>query len=152
MLALDIHHIYALSDGGDDELSNLIALCPTCHRLYHNGTFSADAVALWKATLVSLSRTFDANAIDLLLFLSQAAEGFLSLSGDGVLRLASLLSAGMVEVQKQGRASPFVYSVSLSSQGRRLVDAWKRGDRGALAAALSSAQVGRGDEGQDATL
>ena len=34
---LEVHHIKALSDGGEDTLENTIALCPNCHRRYHYG-------------------------------------------------------------------------------------------------------------------
>src|SRR5207248_8959417 len=37
ILALDMHHIWEVSAGGGDDPSNLIALCPTCHALYHRG-------------------------------------------------------------------------------------------------------------------
>lgn len=32
---LEGHHIEPLSDGGDDVLSNVAAICPTCHREQH---------------------------------------------------------------------------------------------------------------------
>ncbi len=34
---LEIHHINFLSEGGEDKESNLIALCPNCHREAHLG-------------------------------------------------------------------------------------------------------------------
>lgn len=34
---LDVHHIRAVSKGGTNTASNLIALCPNCHRECHNG-------------------------------------------------------------------------------------------------------------------
>lgn len=32
---LEVHHIIALSDGGEDSLENTVALCPNCHRKVH---------------------------------------------------------------------------------------------------------------------
>ncbi len=55
-LAIDLHHIDQVKDDGGNEQSNLIALCPTCHRLYHNGTIPKDAIRAWKKMLVSLSQ------------------------------------------------------------------------------------------------
>jgi hypothetical protein len=55
ILALDLHHIEDLQDGGGDEVSNLIALCPTCHALYTRGTITRDAIQLWKRRLVALN-------------------------------------------------------------------------------------------------
>jgi len=34
-VAVDIHHIKKLSQGGGDEASNLKALCRSCHSLKH---------------------------------------------------------------------------------------------------------------------
>lgn len=34
---LEVHHLIPLSKGGFDELSNVIALCPNCHREFHFG-------------------------------------------------------------------------------------------------------------------
>lgn len=34
---LEVHHITALADGGDDTLDNVLAICPNCHRRYHFG-------------------------------------------------------------------------------------------------------------------
>lgn len=33
---LEIHHIIPKSSGGNNNLHNLIVLCPNCHRLVHN--------------------------------------------------------------------------------------------------------------------
>ena len=69
ILALDMHHIWEVAAGGGDDPANLIALCPTCHALYHRGTISADSVYAFKAMLVAISRAFDLDAVDRLLFL-----------------------------------------------------------------------------------
>jgi 5-methylcytosine-specific restriction enzyme A len=34
---LEVHHIKSLSDGGEDTLENVVALCPNCHREKHYG-------------------------------------------------------------------------------------------------------------------
>lgn len=34
---LEVHHILPLSDGGEDSLINVAALCPACHREHHYG-------------------------------------------------------------------------------------------------------------------
>src|SRR3954465_12638574 len=59
ILALDMHHIWEVSAGGTDDPSNLIALCPNCHNLYHRGTISEDAIYAYKAMLVPITRGFD---------------------------------------------------------------------------------------------
>ena len=36
----DFHHIKPISEGGRSNPSNLIVLCPNCHRLAHRGTIT----------------------------------------------------------------------------------------------------------------
>ena len=38
--AVDIHHIIYLSQGGKDEIENLMALCRKCHDMAHNSELS----------------------------------------------------------------------------------------------------------------
>lgn len=38
----DVHHILPVKDGGKDEASNLISLCPNHHRLAHSNLLSQD--------------------------------------------------------------------------------------------------------------
>jgi 5-methylcytosine-specific restriction endonuclease McrA len=40
--SLDIHHLLPKSKGGSDEFSNLIALCPNCHRLAHEEKYTLE--------------------------------------------------------------------------------------------------------------
>lgn len=49
ILALQIHHIWEVHKGGGNDLTNLIALCPTCHTLYHNDTITVESIYTWKA-------------------------------------------------------------------------------------------------------
>src|SRR5947209_3600812 len=91
MLALDIHHIVEVSKGGGDDPANLIALCGTCHDLYHRGIYSQDAVRNWKASLVALNFAFDRESVDNLLFLRNLVKGQLLVSGDGVLKFSQLI-------------------------------------------------------------
>src|SRR5206468_976550 len=99
ILALDMHHIYEVSAGGGDDPSNLIALCPTDHVLYHRGTISADSIYAYKAMLVAIGRAFDLDAVDRLLFLAPCTKDFLIVSGDGVLHFARLIAAGLTCVE-----------------------------------------------------
>ena len=34
---LEVHHKIRLSDGGEDTIDNVVALCPNCHRKAHYG-------------------------------------------------------------------------------------------------------------------
>ena len=134
ILALDIHHIWEVAGGGGNEPSNLIALCPTCHALYHRGIISADLIYVYKAMLVAIGRAFDVDAVDRLLFLTKCPTESLTLSGDGLLYFARLIAAGLVTFRP--KANEFYHIVSISEKGKQLVDAWQLGDRTRLSRAL----------------
>jgi hypothetical protein len=138
ILALDMHHIWEVAAGGGDEPFNLIALCPTCHALYHRGTISADAIYAYKAMLVAICRAFDLEAVDRLLFLSMCPKDYLVVSGDGILHFARLIAAGLASVeQKANNAWQLVtYAVNISEKGKQLIEAWRQGDRTRLSQVL----------------
>jgi hypothetical protein len=131
ILALDMHHVWEVSAGGGDEPSNLVALCPTCHALYHRGTISADAIYAYKAMLVAITRAFDVEAIDRLLFLDSCSKDYLILSGDGLLQFGRLIAAGLASMEQKSNNNWQIvtYSVNISEKGRHLIDAWRQGDR-----------------------
>src|SRR5205807_407372 len=99
ILALDLHHMVQVSESGGNVVDNLLALCPTCHALYHRGTIKRESIYTWKALLVSLTRAFDVFALDQLLFLNKPEVNDLRVSGDGVLGFARLVSAGLATFQ-----------------------------------------------------
>ena len=131
ILALDMHHIWEVSAGGGDDPGNLIALCPTCHALYHRGTISQDSIYAYKAMLVAISQAFDLDAIDRLLFLSMYPEDFLIVSGDGVLPFARLTAAGLTTVSMKANNmwELVTYAVNITEKGKLLIQAWRGGDR-----------------------
>jgi hypothetical protein len=132
ILALDLHHIEELREGGGSTAANLIALCPTCHALYTRGTISKDAIYAYKTVLVSLSASFDRETISNLLFLriSDSRNNLLT-SGDGLLRFTPLIAAGYADyVMKANNANQlYSYTVFLTDKGRALLDAWTSGNR-----------------------
>lgn len=141
-LALDLHHLVRVADGGGNQAANLLALCPNCHGLYHRGVIHAEAIRVWKGLLVSLNEGIGRDAKDLLLLLSPENKHGrpIWLSSDGVLKYAGLIVAGLVSVgptmyQRRDDQFPTLYGVHLSERGIALVAAWLRGDRAALAEA-----------------
>jgi hypothetical protein len=133
ILALDLHHIEELKQGGSDDPANLIALCPTCHALFHRKIISLEAVRFWKGMLVSLTQAFDRSTIDDLLFLSLPPTSNLPISGDGVLKFTRLIGAGLAKFEVAGRQGwEMFYAVRLTPKGQAFVDAWKHGDPAAL--------------------
>lgn len=131
ILALDMHHIWEVFAGGSNEPSNLIALCPTCHALYHRGTIKADSIYAYKAMLVAITRAFDVEAIDRLLFLESCKKDFLVVSGDGLLHFSRLVAAGLATVEQKSNNNWQIvtYAVNIHDKGRQLIEAWREGDR-----------------------
>ena len=130
ILLFDMHHIWEVSEGGGDEASNLIALCPTCHALYHRGKISIESIYAWKAMLIAIGRAFDVQTIDRLLFLDSLDHDFLIVSGDGLLHFDRVLAAGFAIVdQKANNQFQLVsYSVNITEKGKMLIAAWKDGN------------------------
>ena len=139
ILALDMHHIWEVSAGGGDDPSNLIALCPTCHALYHRGTLKQESIYVYKAMLVAITRAFDVEAIDRLLFLDSCNTDFLVVSGDGLLHFGRLIAAGLASVEQKSNNNWQIvtYAVNISDKGRQLIEAWKQGDRTRLRHAMA---------------
>ena len=128
-----------VADGGGNEPGNLLALCPNCHALYTRGTISRDAIYSWKLMLISLTHAFDTNTIDDLLFLTTPNMQNLKVSGDGVLKFSRLVAAGLAQFRLFMQNGPIVlYEVSLTPKGAQLIDAWKTGNREAVANALGN--------------
>src|ERR1700733_4884941 len=126
-----MHHIWEVSAGGGNDPSNLIALCPTCHALYHRGTIKADSIYAYKAMLVAITRAFDVEAIDRLLFLESCEKDFLVVSGDGLLHFSRLIAAGLATVEQKSNNNWQIvtYAVNINEKGRQLIEAWRQGDR-----------------------
>jgi len=139
ILAIDLHHMVEVAEGGGNALTNLIALCPTCHALFHRGVISRESIYSWKSILVALSQAFDLEAIDNLLFLSKLMPKQLAISGDGVLKFARLIAADLAAFRLLMQNGPLLlYEVGLTQKGQLLIDAWKQGNRNAVAIALKS--------------
>ena len=45
---LEEHHVKQLSDGGEDKMENVVAICPNCHRKMHVINNEDDVVTLLK--------------------------------------------------------------------------------------------------------
>ncbi len=146
ILAIDLHHIIKVSEKGGNDVTNLIALCGTCHDLYHKGVIRKDAIYNWKGLLIALNQAFDSESVDLLIFLCNLPSTDFKISGDGVLKFARLISSGLASFEKatltgtrvyDGIERPSFYNIHLTPKGKMLVDAWIKGDRTAVKNALS---------------
>jgi hypothetical protein len=149
MLALDLHHMYQVSEGGGNDPENLIALCPTHHALYHRGNISPDAIYSYKSMLVALSRAFDLEAVDRLLFLLMCKRDFVVVSGDGLVSFARLIAAGLASAEQKANNKWLIvtYAINISVKGRHIIEAWKSGDRLRLKQALGGPVPGLDSHG-----
>jgi hypothetical protein len=140
ILAIDIHHIVEVAEGGGNKAENLLALCPTCHALFHRGEIARDSIYAWKSMLVALSHAFDTATIDDLLFLAAPEVASLRVSVNGVLKFSRLVGSGLAKFMLVMQNGPLVlYSVSLTPKGVQLVEAWRGGKRQVVALVLGSA-------------
>jgi hypothetical protein len=137
-LAIDVHHID--ENPANNDPSNLIALCPTCHSAFHRKTYSIEAIRFWKLMLQQLNAAYDRNTINLLLMLARLEEESdwkkFEVTGDGFLAFSALLASGLINVNIFHRAAydrgmPY-YEVTLSEQGQATMKAWKEGSPAAL--------------------
>jgi hypothetical protein len=136
-LAIDVHHIDENPANNDE--SNLIALCPTCHAAFHRKTYAVEAIKFWKLMLQQLNAAYDRNAINLLVMLSklEQASGFrYEVTGDGFQAFSPLVASGLVKVNvfhrpDYKRAVPY-YEIKLSERGQATMKDWQEGDPNAL--------------------
>jgi hypothetical protein len=141
ILTIEIHHIVEVAKGGWSTRDNLLALCPNCHALHHQGTITQEAIRVYKGMLLALTRGFDREAMDNLLFLT-IPDRPVYFSADGVLRFVSLMASGLVRTREGAPGmnptgigadpSRYTFVIELTEKGQRVVEAWKRGDPAAF--------------------
>jgi hypothetical protein len=80
--------------------------------------------------LVAITRAFDLESIDRLLFLEACNDDFVVVSGDGLLHFARLVAAGLAVVEQKANNNWQIvtYSINISDKGRQLIKAWREGD------------------------
>jgi len=123
ILAIELHHLDQVSDGGENTPENLIALCPNCHSLHHKRLIPKESLRAWKLLLLSINEAFDKRSVDILLMLSQIPK--ITLRGEGILEISSLISSNLVFWHQMHTD---IFDISLSEKGRIFVDAWKNGE------------------------
>ena len=94
--------------------------------------------------LVAITRAFDVEAIDRLLFLESCKKDFLVVSGDGLLHFSRLIAAGLATVQQKSNNNwqLVTYAVNIHDKGRQLIEAWKQGNRTRLKALMGGPMPG----------
>jgi hypothetical protein len=98
----------------------------------------AESVYIYKSMLVAITRAFDLEAVDRLLFLQSYANDFLVVSGDGLLHFGRLIAAGLATgtLKSNNNWQLVTYAVNISNKGRQLIEAWKQGDQTQLRAVM----------------
>jgi hypothetical protein len=129
-LTLDVHHIDWVKDGGGNDESNLLLLCPTCHAKFHRGVYTTEAIWHWKGLLVAMNNAFDRKTMDTLLMIC-AVPGIV-VSGDGLINYASLHAMHLVKFdiasQSAGPVVTTAAKIEPTDRGKMLVDAWNSDD------------------------
>ena len=99
--------------------------------------------------LVAISRAFDLEAVDRLLFLNDCKKDFLIVSGDGLLLFSRVITAGMASVEQKvnNNWQIVTYAVNISPKGKQLINAWKQGDRTKLSQVLGGPVPGQSPSG-----
>lgn len=60
----DLHHITEVANGGSTELTNLISVCPNCHRMIHRNLISKEQlVQIVKSRTISSSSIEESDAL-----------------------------------------------------------------------------------------
>jgi len=158
ILLIDLHHMVEVAEGGSNDPSNLLPLCPTYHALYHRQKISQTSIYAWKSLIVSLNASLSISALDEILFISnQPIE--LELSADGISKFSNLIGSGYAtwsgsqseikeikpkdnlksnkglerikHLASQASGVVFVpakYTIKLTDKGNQLVKALKEGD------------------------
>lgn len=145
LLTLELHHMEQVCEGGGDEPENLLALCPNCHSLHHEGHIPKAAIRTWKSLLVSLNSSNRAAA-DLLLVLRKDEIRYdtaedktfeprpFQFTGDGLPAIAGLITSGLLEISKRNHnvsahsISMPSFEVRLTEKGKLFLEAWIQGD------------------------
>jgi hypothetical protein len=134
-------------DGGGNEPSNLLALCPNCHALHTRAHIPQEAIRIWKGMLIALNST-NRNSIDILIYLYHRHNDFfgrhIRYSADTALQLAGLINSGLLEIasatiasEYEGKIRPSAFDIRLTGKGSMMVEAWLAGNETQLNAALT---------------
>lgn len=55
---IEVHHIIAVSDGGTNDLENLMVICPNHHTEYHQGRFTIDQMRTYRTQWLQKCKVF----------------------------------------------------------------------------------------------
>jgi hypothetical protein len=134
---LEAHHIVWVKAGGGDDISNLLALCPTCHSAHTKGMISKEAIYHWKAILVSLNHVIGREGIDLLLYIQKLKTQTMFYSSGELLPFRRLIVSGLLEVAEtqslvttsgSGTFTNTSHRLAITERGVMIMEAWIDGN------------------------
>ena len=97
-IKVDVHHIVSWSDCKKHEYSNLIALCPNCHRMADKGDIDRKSLRMYKNNLRFLYDKFTVFEVDILFELIKIPEGkAIQFPSYLILLIKRIIEAGYVE-------------------------------------------------------
>lgn len=129
-LDVDIHHIIEWAECREHHPSNLIALCPNCHRRAHKGEIDRKSLRLYKHNIQFVHDKFSTVEVDILTRLAKSSEGAAIGWPDAMLiLLGRITEAGLIVAQRPERGMFNVGGlelalarVSLSEAGREFLN------------------------------
>jgi len=139
LITLDMHHLIQVCKKGKDRPENLLALCPNCHRRYHNNEIKEESLRAWKYILLSLNEAYSKKEIEFLLTLNKLNNVFVS--DDCIFDISGLYASNYIEIKPDintilegqdasgrfRRSSQSGYRINLSDKGKQLINAWLSG-------------------------
>lgn len=112
---VDVHHIVEWADVRAHEYSNLIALCPNCHRRAHKDEIDRKSLYIYKANLRLLHDRYSNIEIDTLFELGKIKVGSWHRWPDMMLvLLGRIRESGLIEVQPAARGTALIGGVEMS--------------------------------------
>lgn len=136
---VDIHHIIPFSKTKKHEYTNLIALCPNCHRKAEKGVIDRKSLFMYKDNLRYVIDKYSAFEIDLLMALAREPDKALVIPAHTELLFWRIKEEGLVAhietpvdtvaVRFEGLDVPLKLTpdlVAITDKGRRFVDSISR--------------------------
>jgi hypothetical protein len=128
-MEVDIHHIVPWAQSQSNEYSNLIALCPNCHRLAHAGKIDRKSLRLYKVNLRFAHDKYSQLEIDVLFELSKMPpDTGMPWLQYMLIHLKRLMDSGFISVHESSIGS-FVGAIkttpdmiAITNKGREFID------------------------------
>lgn len=129
-MVIDLHHIIGWEKCQEHKADNIIALCPNCHRLFHNGKIDVKSLKIYKANLQRLYDRFTTFEVDTLFELLK--HNIIPFYRPLYLLVKRLLDANYIKMSKGGDSSTLFFDlqgitfITLTEEGREYAEALQK--------------------------